>query len=252
MCWKNVGENLCADLIAWFVVILVSMGLWFYLDYRLFSRMRRFFGVDQQNQIKLYLSRHQDSETRTMNVVTEEEFRAAFELVHILGRQFGEKARSGSLMAWVLGLIGWPCEFPEFIPEISSDYSANALSGSSGLIAVGGPVRNKVTEYYLKKGTPYIQFDPCTERFSIQRDEQKAQVLDSSGKSAALNKMLVDGKVVFIALGFGEVETGAAVRYLANNWQRLEKNYGKSEFGIYLTVDNSGKLLSSRESSELE
>ena len=64
--------------------------------------------------------------------------------------------------------------------------------------------------------------------------------------------MLVDGKVVFIALGFGEVETGAAVRYLANNWQRLEKKYRKSEFGIYLTVDDSGKLLSSQEFSELE
>jgi hypothetical protein len=59
---------------------------------------------------------------------------------------------------------------------------------------------------------------------------------------AFLEKRLVNGQTVFLAFGAGEEETGKAVRYLARNWRRLQKQYSDRGFGIRLSVDRNGNV----------
>jgi hypothetical protein len=55
-----------------------------------------------------------------------------------------------------------------------------------------------------------------------------------------VERLNVDEKVIIVAFGYGEIETAAAVRHLAQRWSELEKK--DREFAQLLQVDGLGQI----------
>lgn len=108
-------------------------------------------------------------------------------------------------------------------------------------IAIGGPRFNLATEYYLKTGKPYFEFERKSNTWiaKIGRGSRSGEtVLPPQGNDIGLIQKVYDTEhqsTVFIAAGIGINGTRTAVDYLVKNWEELRRIYTDNEFGIALT-----------------
>lgn len=238
---NDILLNLSADLIAWLFIVILSIAVWWLWHGRVLVQARQFFCIDQQTQIQVYVSAHEDKETSTKDVITAEEFMAAIELNNTLEHQFRKRGFIYDAVVWVSGLLSFPLKYPELVVRVSPRTELSAWPTLGSHILIGGPVRNQVTKFYLKTGNPWITFDEAEEKFLICRGERTGERLDPSDNLAILEKMIIGGKAMLAAFGFGERGTRSAVQYLADNWMKLNQRYQDGEFGICLSVDDKGK-----------
>lgn len=108
------------------------------------------------------------------------------------------------------------------------------------IISIGGPVSNRVTNYYLKIGSPYLSFTRSSDesecRIQIVRGIRTGEVIQGYWSTGILNRFrdMEHGNTVFIVAGGGVQGTRAAVEYLVENWETLQSTYGDKDFGICL------------------
>ena len=138
--------NVASDIIFLAALSALFWMLWYR---RVLARARRFFGTDQQTQVQVYISVHEDKETLTKKVVTAEEYEAAVESKDTLERQL-RGSWFGKLAVFVAGLLGLDPRIPELVVSVSPSTELNAWPSPGSLILIGGPVRNQVTKFYLK------------------------------------------------------------------------------------------------------
>jgi len=232
--WGNVVLNLVSDFS--FVAILPVV---FGLLYRgMIADVRNFFGVERQTPIQVYISAHKDPTTITERVLTAAEREIADELTSRLKRQFP----AAIIDSWAR-LSGIDLEVPEVVIKGSPLAEVKEWPYAGGLILIGGPTRNKLAEFYLRAGDPWVTFDDGKKRFLVRREEQaQREEMKDSGSLAVLQKLIIDGRVVVFAFGFGEDGTCAAVRHLASEWQKLAKKHPNKGFAHLLKVDSRGEI----------
>ncbi|MBN1873266.1 MAG: hypothetical protein JXA33_03480 [Anaerolineae bacterium] len=240
--WGNVAINLISD--AFFVIVLAAL---FVLPYTLMTRrIRRFFGIVHQDPIQIYISSHEDDKTKTRKVITAEEYEVADELRTILYRQFPDFIPS---LARLFGVDLGALNIPDIVIK-SSPLEVTQWPDSGSLILIGGPTCNKFTDYFLQRTQPWLTFDDNQKKFFEweNRDvEASAQPLDKSHKLAVVERLKIDEKIIIVAFGYGEVETAAAVRHLAQCWSKLAKK--DQEFAQLLRVDGLGQIQVEKEYS---
>jgi hypothetical protein len=231
--WGSIGLNVISDF--YFVVFLtVIFGL---LYRQLIANARNFFGIGDQVPIQVYISAHKDQTTVTEGVLTAKEYETADELRSNLKKGF-----PGAMASWAK-LFGIDLEVPEIVIRGSPLEKVKEWPYAGSLILIGGPTRNALTEFYFEARDPWLTFDDSKKKFLVHRKGQtQKEELDNSGNLAVLEKLIVDGRVVIITFGFGESQTCAAVRHLANEWQRLAKNHPNKEFARLLRVDGQGQV----------
>lgn len=221
----DISINLCSDCL--FVSIL---GLLLWCAYRReMSEAKRFFGFNQQTQIKMYISAHEDKHTVSKKVVTAVEYEAAVEVKNMLrdlsGREFIHK---------IAGLIGQDPKFPEPSIEPSPLEEIRASVCFESIILIGGPLRNQLTEFYAEH-KPLLKFDPGKSKYLEKVGSQYQEVSDPS-VVAILVKMVLERQVVFFVFGNGEEHTRSAARHLVENWRKLNRRFPGQAFGICLSV----------------
>lgn len=240
----GILTGIFANIICFLVPATLAVLVWSFRRGKILIEAKRFFGMDLDTRIHVYVSTHQEPNTQTKRVITAEEFKAVVELNNTLIIQF---QRSG----WLRDLLDVAARFsdydlkpPDVIIQLSPLEVQEPCPNEKSLILVGGPVRNKLTEIYLANGNPWFNFDRATEKFVISRGARLGEELDPSGRIAVLNRMRVGDKVVFIAFGFGEIQTRGAVHYLANNWQTLYHEFKDKDFGVCLVIgkDNQSQV----------
>jgi len=239
--WGNVGLNVVSD---FFFVVFLSL-LFGGLYWAMLARARRFFGIDHA-LLQICISSHKDETTSTKKVLTAEEYEIAQELRTVLKRQFPDFIPSWArlfgvnLEALDIAIIPSPLKDKEL-----GDEEVTIRSRPGGLILLGGPTRNSLTAFYLDKGNPWIKFVDEEKKFYVWRNGQGWQELQDSGRLALLEKLVVDGKTVIVAFGFGESGTSAAARHLANEWKTLLGECGKkrqNEFARLLYINDNGRV----------
>jgi hypothetical protein len=231
--WGNVVINLVSDF-AFVVILPVVFGL-FYRG--MITDVRNFFGVERQTPIQIYISAHKDPTTITGGVLTAAEREIADELASHLKKQFP----AAILDSWAR-LSGIDLDVPEVVIKGSPLEEVKEWPYAGGLILIGGPTRNTLSEFYLGTGDPWVTFDD-EKKFLVRRDGQaQMEEMADSGNLAVLQKLIIDGRVVVIAFGFGEHGTCAAVRHLAGEWQKLAKKHPDKGFAHLLLVGSKGEV----------
>jgi hypothetical protein len=171
--------------------------------------------------------------------MTLEEYEVADELRSVLKRQFPEFVGS-----WAR-LFGVDVDVPEIVIKGSPLENIEKPPGWGSLILVGGPTRNRLTEFYLSNCHPWLTFDDENKKF-VERigegEDASTRELDDSHKLAMVQKLTCKGTVVILAFGFGEVETAAAVRHLAYEWKALAAKYRSEPFARLLFVNDLGQV----------
>jgi len=233
-CLMNTpGGNVVINMISDFFFVVVLAVLFGFLQQQMLAQAREFFGIDRQTPIQVYISTHKDDTTKTGSVMTTEEYEVADKLRSVLKKQF-----PGLIASWAR-LFGIDIDVPEIVIKGSSPNVET--SSSDSLILVGGPTRNRLTEFYLNSGDPWVTFSD-TEKIFIEKIGEEPTRLQDSEKLAILQKLVINGKVVIIAFGFGEVHTAAAVQHLAYEWRALAKKYRRKPFAQLLSLEDSGQV----------
>lgn len=231
--WGSVLLNLISGL--YFVVIVVVV---FGAIYRrtLYNTLS-FFGVQHGSPLQIYISTHLDPHTRTGAVQTAAERQAADELRKALSRQFPE-----ALDFWA-DRFGFSPQAPEIIIEGSPLEHVDNWPYDGGLILIGGPTRNSLTEFVLRTCSPPLTFNDEKKVFLIRRAPQEQyRELDNSHRLAVLEKLHIGNRVVIIAFGFGEIETCISVRHLIAEWKVLLRKRPNEQFARLLLLQDNGQV----------
>lgn len=239
--WDAVLLNVFANWLCFAIPVFLSVLLWIALDLRTLSEAKRFFGIASSGRIHVYISAHEDMRTRTRKVLTAEEAEAAFEFGNLLVSQMHRSSYVRDLILIGSQIIHWDLKLPELVLRASPLQEVKEWPDQNSLVLIGGPVRNQLTKYYSAKRDPWFVFDAQHERFIINKGDRAGQEIEQSGKCAVINRIIVDGATVFIVAGFGEVETRAALKYLAVNWRTLYQKYPDQEFGICVLIGDQSK-----------
>ena len=238
--WGNVVINVISDL---FFVVGFSLLVWF-LQQRMLAPAHRFFGVDRQTPIRIFISTHEDETLTTREAITVMEYEAADELRNLLRRQFPE-----FIASWAK-LFGIDVDVPEILIKHSPLEKVDTPPRWHSLILVGGPERNTLSHFYLNHCHPWLTFDDEGDKF-VERigegEEACTRELDHSHKLAMVQKLTCNGTVAIVVFGFGEVGTAAAVRHLADDWKALLQKHGGAPFARLLSVDDLGRVRVERE-----
>ena len=228
--------SVCLNIISAIIFVVVGATLFGLLYRRSVVKVTRFFGAEHRIPIQIYISTHKDSTTITGKVLTAEESEAAEELKDALKKQFPD-----SIAFWAKQ-FGVELETPEIAIKGSPLDEIDIWPYPGGLILVGGPTRNSLSRFYLKVGNPWLSFDDDKKKFVRRTAKGHWEELDNSHRLAILEKMVVDGKVVIVAFGFGEIGTSGAVRHLINEWRILADKYGNEAFARLLFVESNGQV----------
>lgn len=228
--------SVCLNIISAIIFVVVGATLFSLLYRRAIIRATRFFGVERQIPIQVYISAHKDSTTITGKVLTAEESEVAEKLKDMLKKQFPD-----SIAFWAKQ-FGIELETPEIVIKGSPLDKVETWPYPGGLILIGGPTRNSLAEFYLKTGNPWLSFDDSKKKFVRRTEQGQWEELDNSHKLAILEKIIVDGKTVIVAFGFGEIGTSSAVRHLINEWRILATKHGDKVFARLLLVESNGQV----------
>ncbi len=232
----NALGSVCLNIVADFIFVVFIATLFGLLYRRAIIRASKFFGVERQTPIQIYISAHKDPNTSTGKVLTAEESEVAEELRDTLKKQLPD-----SISFWAKQ-FGIELETPEIVVKSSPLDKVNTWPYPGGLILIGGPTRNNLAEFYLKAGNPWLSFDDGRKKFVRRTKQGQWEELNGSDKLAILEKIIVGGKVVIIAFGFGELGTSSAVRHLISEWKTLADKYRDKEFARLLLVENGGQV----------
>lgn len=240
----NIAINIISDFL---FVVVVSLLVWLFYQLKL-ARARKFFGIDRQALIQIFVSAHSDKDTVTKRVFTAKEYEVADELRDTLRRQFPELITS-----WAR-LFGVDVSVPEISIKGSPLDEQDASLPFGSLVLVGGPTRNTLTKICLRDGDPWVTFNDENEKkkFIERREGGKQEELDNSHRLAILQKLIVNGRTVIMGFGFGEVETSAVIRHLGYEWKTLVRKYQDKEFARLLLVDEQGQVRVEREYSDAQ
>lgn len=234
--WESIRSGIYANIICFIVPTLLALLVWWLRRGKILVEAKHFFGMDLDTRIHVYVSTHQEPTTQTQKVVTAEEFKAAVDLNNTLIVQFQRTGWLQDLLDLAARLSNYDLKPPDVVVQLSPMEVGELYGSEKSLILVGGPVRNKLTEAYLDRGNPWLNFDRTKEKFVISRGSRLNEELEPSGQMAIVNRMRVEDRTVFVAFGFGEVHTRGAVHYLAHNWQSLYHEFKDKEFGVCLVV----------------
>jgi len=228
--------SVCLNIISGIIFVVIGATLFGLLYRRVIIRATKFFGVERQTPIQIYISTHKDPTTITKKVLTAEESEVAEELKDALKKQFLD-----SIAFWAKQ-FGIELETPEIVIKGSPLDKIDTWPYPGGLILIGGPTRNSLAEFYLKTGDPWLSFDDDKKKFVRRTEQGQWEELDNSHELAILEKIVVDGKVVIVAFGFGELGTSSAARHLINEWKILADKYQDKAFARLLLVESSGQV----------
>jgi len=231
--WGTVALNIISNF--YFPVILI--GFVAILAYLALSKQKRFFGISQRWPLQIVISTHPDPTTATRSVLTKAEYDTADELRSALTQHF-----PGFLASWA-EIFGVNVQVPAILIKGSPLKQVEEWPYPGSLILIGGPTRNKLTEFYLNKGKPWVSFDDTRKKFIVyrNREQESSEECADSGKLATLERLMIDGKVVIIAFGYGEDGTRAAAQYLASEWVTLVHKYPDKPFAHLLSIADSGQ-----------
>jgi hypothetical protein len=231
--WGTIALNIISNF--YFPVIMI--GFVAVLAYVALSKQKRFFGIAQRWPLQMVISTHPDQTTTTRAVFTKAEYDTADELRSTLTQHF-----PGFLASWA-EIFGVNVQVPAILIKGSPLKQVEEWPYPGSLILIGGPTRNKLTEFYLNKGKPWVTFDDTQKKFIVYSDrkQKSREELANSEKLAILERLVIDDKVVIIAFGYGEEGTRMAAQYLASEWTRLVQKYPDKPFAHLLSIANTGQ-----------
>lgn len=239
---EGILTGILANIICFLVPALLALAVWGLRRGKQLVDAKRFFGMDLDARIHVYVSTHHEPTTQTQRVITAEEFKAAVELNNTLITQFQRSGWLRDLLDVVARLSDYDLKPPDVIIQLSPENVNELYDRERSMILVGGPVRNKLAEVALENGNPWLNFDRTKEKFVIGRGPRAGEELEPTGRMAVVNRMRVDNKIVFTAFGFGERHTRIAVDYLAHNWQVLYDEFKDKEFGVCLVIEENAQV----------
>lgn len=240
--WEMIGSDFVANAMWFFVALTVAWLIWLLSRRDLLISARSFFGTGLDARIYAYISAHADLTTTTQRVITAVEFDAIVSFQNRLYSQFDRRGPLATFLRSVAQLSEFDLQTPTVIIQASplENQSLSSDETEKSWLLIGGPVRNTLTETCLSSGTPWLTFDRDAEKFIICRGVKAGEHLEPSGQMAVLNRMLIDGRTVIVAFGFGETHTKAAVEFLAEYWHDLDREFNDREFGVCLLIGNAG------------
>lgn len=238
---EAILTGILANIICFLIPALLALAVWGFRRGKILIEAKRFFGMDLDTRIYVYVSTHQEPTTQTQKVITAEEFKAAVDLNNTLITQFQRTGWLQDLLDVAARLSDYDLKSPDVVIQLSPMEVPELYGSEKSLILIGGPVRNKLAEAYLAQGNPWLNFDRTREKFVISRGPCSGEELDPSGQMAIVNRMRVDDKTIFVAFGFGEIQTRGTVHYLAHTWQSLYHEFKDKEFGICLVIGNGNQ-----------
>ena len=232
-------SNIAANLIFW-----VLLGLVFWLVGLASSRrFVYFFGLRNSRGIAVYLSNlyapgtstNSRSDGRTISI---HELRGAQSVDRALGSapiRLPELVRGLVDSIWLRGRI-------QSSTLVSPIDPANIDFGRN-MIVIGSAVRNSVRAHYLNTRLPVVAFSgEYREYLSFQStivtsfDEGRTN-LGQSDKNVGILEKCHDrnnGITVFFCVGKRADSSWAITEYLTRNWSKLVREFGDSEFLMYL------------------
>lgn len=213
-------------------VILIScvLGVLYLLSkYGRLGKARQFFGLHQQEKIRIYVPGFEHPKMRTKRVVTALEYESAVEVKRGLERMSGSGPLS-RLMTFFAGVIGQEINFPVPDIEVSPLYEVKEMPTQDSVILIGGPVTNQLSKFCLR-GTPQIKFNEERQLYQKRIDGEYKDIVPP-GDTAIVEKRIIEDQVIFLVHGYGEEQTRRASQYLIYHWMTLHQKYKKKEFGI--------------------
>jgi hypothetical protein len=224
----NVVLNVISDI--FFAIILLTLfaiGAWIPL-----AKPKAFFGISRRWPLTIVVSTHPDETTVTKAVITKVEYDIADELRDTLTRQL-----PGFIGFWA-ELLGVNVQIPGILIKSSPLNTVEEWPNPGSLILIGGPTRNRLTEYYLAKGNPWITFDDNDKKFIVRKNRQQDhEEILTDINIMILEKLIVDGRVGIIVFGHGELQTKAIVQYFMSEWNSLADKHQKDEFAYLMSID---------------
>jgi hypothetical protein len=264
--WLDVLGNLVANLITWIFLALIA-GIGIIINARpKRAALFRFFGLDPINpSITAYLT--------TIIVQPSGAKRPDGRLSQIWE---GPAISANSLhkISSVPAIFHstFTDNLPTFVRRLLStknlsfdpvkiDFQPSPMSVSEiapgPLFCLTGPGYNIATKYYLETGASYVEFLP-DHQFRVKRGRLTDKIISPSdckviagdgtverfahdlGLVSRLTDYENDRKVV-IAAGTGSNGTRAAIEYVTNHWQKLDKQFQDTDFAIILECPNRRK-----------
>lgn len=263
--WLNVLVNLVANLVTWLILILIAgIGLMVQARSRR-AALFRFFGINPLNpSIIAYLTtvvvqpggaKRVDGD---ISQIWEGPAISANSLRDILTVPGIFISSTDKLPAFIRKLLSTRhLSFEPITVDFRTSPSQASEIASGPILCLTGPGYNLATKYYLETGSSYIEFTR-DHQFLIKRGGLTGKSITPSGGKVptgdgklerfahdlALVSRLTDGenrRKVAIAAGTGSNGTRAAIEYLANHWQVLDKEYKNDDFAVILECPNRRK-----------
>jgi hypothetical protein len=130
------------------------------------------------------------------------------------------------------------------IIDVSPAHVAEGIL-SENLILIGSGVYNYLSLHYLKQDSSPYYFGKNTRGERVVKVRRDVGDLELEGRAfnqeLAIIQRINDNKhgtTVFICAGLGSSASYGSVRYLVQNWRKLYRKYGLSEFASCLVFEN--------------
>jgi hypothetical protein len=132
--------------------------------------------------------------------------------------------------------------------DITIDVSPTLVTDevlSENLILVGGGIYNYISLHYLnQQNTPYF-FSKNEKGERTLKVRSGIGNIELEGRSSSRELAIIErindskrGTSIFICAGLGSSASFGSVRYLVQNWKKLQQHYGQAEFAFCLAFDN--------------
>lgn len=241
--WEDIWQDFAANSIWFLVIVALAWLIWLLSRRSLLVDAKSFFGTGPDARIYVYISAHTDQTTTTRAVITATEFDATVNFQNTLLSEFDRRGPLATFLRFVAQLSDFDLQTPTLVIQASplENQALDRTEVEEAWLLIGGPVRNTFTETCLRSSDPWFIFDQDAEMFAIGRGPDQGERLEQSGQMAIVDRMIIDGRTVLIAFGFGETHTKAAVDFLARNWRDLHQEFQDREFGICLLVGDDGQ-----------
>ena len=232
-------SSIAANLIFW---VLLGVAFW---SIGLISarRFAYFFGLRNSTGIAVYLSNLYTSgisligrpDGRTISI---HELRGAQSVDRVLGSaplRLPELVRGLVDSIWLRGKIESDI--------IVSPLDPAGIDFSRNMIVIGSAVRNSVRGYYLGRRLPVAAFSGeykgllDFESTIVAAFDDGKTPIGESGKNVGILEKCRDrehGIVVFFCLGKRADSSWGAAEYLVRHWNKLAREFGDSDFLVYL------------------
>lgn len=238
--WGDVGTNLFSDLL-FLSIPAASLYVWVKLSRR---QLYRFFGLQPKSPrivvhfSNVFVPRNTGRDFRGTARSFEGETVPIYELglTQVIGELFlvaSPESRS-SIRRFANWLLTRNVVLEFVTSPRNGDAAQQKLAGHCTILSLGSPGYNSVSDHYLNRFEPFLQFADDNSRIMIGRGSQKGtRISGDTRKDQALLVRVEDEErdnTVFVAAGLGINGTRGALYYLVRNWRELPSH----EFGICL------------------